>query len=148
MQTPSKEPIVLLPQTHHGAWKGPNRLWFTDPDKPMRSPGGAEVAANSIEYRWEYEGAAQSGRIDLVGQFRALEAKWQDTWHAPNGMVLHGESLDGRLTLFGTYSGGEYGVWGWRIELDTQDPERFSIRMHNVVPGVGLMPAVMLEGTR
>lgn len=148
MQTPSKDPPVLLAATHHGQWKGPSRLWITDPENALRSDGEAEVAACALDYTWAYEGQKQTGRIELSGQPLAIEAKWTDTWHAAGGMILHGELRDSRLTLRGTYGAGEYGVWGWIIELDCQDRERFFMRMHNVIPGIGPMPAVILEGMR
>ncbi|TVQ75967.1 MAG: hypothetical protein EA380_09665 [Phycisphaeraceae bacterium] len=119
-----------------------------DPETPYRSTGSARVSTDVIEYTWEHEGKPHSGEIVLSGQPAALEARWTDTWHSKEPMILHGFADNGRISLYGTYSAGEYGAWGWQIEIDVQDRESFFLRMRNVVPELGPIPAVILHATR
>jgi predicted enzyme related to lactoylglutathione lyase len=139
---------AFLPETHHGAWSGPNRLWMTDPETPFHSEGTVNIAHTSITYTWAHEGTEHRGEITLRGQPEALEATWTDSWHAPDPMILHGRREGGRTTLYGIYPAGKDVHWGWQIELDTEDRESFVLRMRNVVPGIGPVPAVVLHGTR
>lgn len=137
----------MLPSSHHGSWKGLNRLWFEDPAAPEKSDGTLEVESDSIAVTWSFRGAAQRGEIVLAGPAPSLRADWKDTWHAADGMSLHGHLADGVLRLFGTYSGGDT-TWGWRIEVDFRDPEHCVLRMFNVDLGGGVAPAVDLHGAR
>jgi hypothetical protein len=140
--------VRLIPTTHHGSWRGPNRLWMEDPTAAERSDGTLEVSASSVKYSWAFQGAAHHGEISLSGPAGALAAAWTDTWHAATGMSLHGFAEDGRVLLFGTYPAGDGPDWGWRIELDSRDPEHFVLRMFNVPPSAGPVPAVDLRGAR
>ena len=138
----------MLPSTHHGTWKGENRLWLEDPNAPERSDGSIEVAEASLAYTWSFRGATQRGEIALSGPKGSMRADWKDSFHAADGMVLHGLFDDGVLRLYGTYSGGEGPAWGWRIEIDLRDPEHCSLRMFNLEPAGALVPAVDLRGGR
>lgn len=138
---------VSLPTSHHGAWHGANRLWIMDPAKPFRSDGSLEVAGRTLRYAWSHEGAVQTGMLELRGQPAALKASWQDTFHAADPFTLHGFLEGGELRLFTTYDAGD-ACWGWRVELDFRDPEACTMRMFNVMPGLGAVPAVVLHGTR
>ena len=138
---------VSLPHSHHGAWPGSNRLWIRDPARPFRSDGALEVAARTLRYSWAYEGKPQTGTLELRGQPAALRASWSDTFHAKEPFTLHGFEDAGVVRLFTTYDAGDE-CWGWRIELDFRDPEACTMRMFNVVPGLGAVPAVVLNGVR
>ena len=142
------EPVAFLPASHHGDWKGDNRLWVMDPDKPFRSKGTARIAADKIAYTWEHEAKGHSGEIVLIGQPAALRAEWTDSWHAKETMTFHGCLCQGRLTLYGTYPAGEGIEWGWQIEIDVQDSESLFLRMRNVMPGHEPVPAVIFHGRR
>jgi len=143
----ASKPPTFLPETHHGVWAGPNRLWVMDPDIPLRSEGTIDVDADRIEYNWSHQGQPQRGRMTISGQPAALAIDWTDTFHAPAGMTLHGLFLHDRIKTYGTYAGGSES-WGWQIEIDAQDRESFFIRMYNVIPGVGPVAAVILHGKR
>ena len=55
----------MIPNSHHGSWHGPNRLWFEGPE-PERSEGRVEVGATTINYKWSFRGQGQvlsHGRI-------------------------------------------------------------------------------------
>ncbi|MEM7307710.1 MAG: hypothetical protein AAF682_13610 [Planctomycetota bacterium] len=139
----------MIPSTHHGSWTGPNRLWMTDPDRPFRSDGALECAADGIAYTWAHDGAEHRGTLRLHGQPAALRVAFQDTFHAASEMTLHGRLADGVLRAYGTYDAGpDQPEWGWVLELDWRDPEAFLLRMFNVVPQVGAVPAVVLHGAR
>ena len=138
---------VSLPASHHGAWHGANRLWIMDPMHPFRSDGAMEVGARALRYSWSHEGKPQSGALELKGQPAAMKASWSDTFHATEPFTLHGCMEDGVARLFTTYDAGD-ACWGWRIELDFRDPEACTMRMFNVMPGTGAVPAVVLHGTR
>jgi|GEM_PF-1251425 len=140
---------VALPATHHGRWQGPNRLWIIDPNKPERSDGTVEVADTTIRYSWARGDKKHQGTIELAGQPEALRCDWHDDFHATDTMSLHGFQREGIVHLYGTYpAGDDQPEWGWQIELDTRDREAFVIRMFNVVPGEGPMPAVVLHASR
>ena len=139
----------LIPEGHHGAWAGPNRLWGRDPKQPSRSDGAIECSADGIEYTWSQGDKSHRGKIRLHGQPAALRMSFEDTFHSPSEMNLHGSLADGVVRTYGTYAAGpEQPEWGWIIELDWRDPEAFTLRMFNVVPKVGAVPAVVLAGKR
>ena len=138
---------VSLPATHHGAWTGSNRLWVMDPANPIRSDGAITVGARSIGYTWSHEGKAHSGVLEIKGQPAALGATWSDSFHAAEPFTLHGTLEGAVMRLFTTYDAGDE-CWGWQIELDFRDPEACVLRMFNVMPGLGPVPAVVLQGAR
>ena len=138
----------MIPTTHHGAWRGPNRLWLEDPKLPERSDGTLEAKSAALSYTWSFRGEAQRGEIALSGPPGSVRANWTDTWHAKDGIVLHGLSQDGQILLYGTYGGGEGPDWGWRIEIDSRDPEHLVVRMYNLLPEGPPVPAVDLRGAR
>ncbi len=119
-----------------------------DPNKPLRCEGTLAAEARSIAYPWSNEGAEQTGTLQLHGQPGALRGDLVDTWHAADGIAPHGYAEGGVVRLFGTYAVGDGVEWGWRIELDTRDPEAFTRRMFNVMPEIGVVPSVVLAGAR
>lgn len=138
----------FVPETHRGDWSGPNRLWMMDPEAPERSDGALTASGNGLEYTWSRGEKEHKGRMEFAGQPAAMRAAWVDTFHAAEEQSLHGFVQDGVMRLFGTYPAGNGTEWGWQIEIDTRDREAFALRMFNVVPGVGPVPAVSLQGTR
>jgi hypothetical protein len=140
---------TLLPESHHGAWSGINRLWGPELKDPERSEGTIQCTDKGIEYTWSKGGKKHSGTISLHGQPAALRLAFEDTYHAGKGMTLHGHVAGGVVRGYGTYATGPgRPEWGWIIELDTRDPESLVFRMFNVVPGMGPVPAVVLHGKR
>lgn len=138
---------MSLPTSHLGQWRGPNRLWIMDPAKPFRSDGTITVESRTLRYAWSHDGTAHSGVIELKGQPAALRADWSDSFHAADPFVLHGSLESGVVRLRTTYDAGDE-CWGWQIELDFRDPEACALRMFNVMPGLGAVPAVVLQGAR
>lgn len=138
---------IVLPATHHGAWAGPNRLWITDPANPFRSDGTLVVSERTVRYTWSFKGKDHSGTVDLKGQPAAMKATWTDSFHAADTFTLYGYQEAGVIRLFTTYDAGE-ATWGWQIELDFRDPEACVMRMFNVMPELGAVPAVVLQGKR
>lgn len=140
---------ALIPDSHLGDWSGTNRLWLTDPDNPFRSEATIECRADGIDYTWAKGDTEHQGTIHLHGQPAALRLHIEDTFHAPAGMDLHGYTTDGVLRTYGTYEAGPgQPEWGWILELDWRNPEAFVMRMFNVVPGMGPVPAVVLSASR
>lgn len=137
----------MIPPSHHGTWQGPNRLWM-EGATPERSEGQVEVAETAVRYTWTFRGDAQEGRLALFGPPGAVRADWVDTFHAADGMALHGRLDDGVLVLYTTYGAGDGPEWGWRVELDVRDPEHFTLAMFNLDPDGKVHPAVYLRGTR
>ncbi|HMJ10714.1 MAG TPA: hypothetical protein VK524_04865 [Polyangiaceae bacterium] len=137
----------MIPSSHHGSWSGPNRLWFEGPE-PERSDGRIAADATTINYTWSFRGAAQQGVIRLFGPDSALRCEWTDTWHAKDGMALHGCSDENVVVFYGTYPAGDGPEWGWRIKLDFRDPEHLLLRMFNCEPGKSSVLAVDLRGER
>jgi len=144
---PASDP-PLLPASHAGSWAGQNRLWVIDPTNPFRSTGTIAVSGDRVRYTWSHEGEDQTGVLQLAGQRAALQGDWVDSWHASEGMVLHGYIHEGVVRLYGIYPVESMPPWGWQIELDTRDPEALVMRMFNVVPGVGVVPAVFFFAER
>lgn len=138
----------FIADTHLGDWSGPNRLWMMDPDKPDRSEGTITASAAAVQYSWSHDGKEHKGEIQFTGQPAALRAAWVDTFHAAEGQTLHGYAQDGVMHLFGTYPAGNGIEWGWQIEIDTRDREAFALKMFNVMPTVGPVPAVALLAAR
>lgn len=137
----------MIPQTHQGEWRGPNRLWLHGPD-PERSDGQLVAGGRQLSYTWEFQGEAQTGTLSCAGPLGSLEARFQDSFHAQDGMTLHGAVQGARLRLFGTYPAGDGPPWGWRIELDWADPEHLTLRMFNLPPSDPEAIAVDLRGAR
>ena len=137
----------LLPTSHHGSWNGDNRLWITDPAKPFRSAGTVELSGGSLRYTWSHRERSHTGELALKGPPAALAATWSDSFHATDPFTLHGYRDSGVVRLFTTYDAGET-TWGWQIELDLRDPEACTMRMFNVIPEIGAVPAVVLHATR
>jgi hypothetical protein len=137
----------MLPDTHHGSWRGPNRLWLEGPT-PERSDGTIDATATTLRYTWSFRGAPHHGELDLTGPAAALKCAWKDTFHAEKGMTLHGRFQDGELIAYCTYPAGDGPEWGWRIEISTRDPEHLVLRMFNVEPDSAPAPAVDLRGAR
>lgn len=147
--TPTSPEPSMIPKSHHGSWTGPNRLWVTDPENPFRSDGTIECTEDGIDYTWSKDDKEHHGSIRLHGQPAALRIAFKDTFHAGSEMALHGHVVDGVMRTFGTYGAGPgQPEWGWIIELDWRDPEALVLRMFNVMPKVGSVPAVVLSGTR
>jgi hypothetical protein len=145
----------MLPSSHHGHWAGPNRLWLDHLAPPRVSEGTLEVTANRVAYTWVFEGAPHRGVLELSGPSGSFAASWNDSWHAAKGQQLHGCFSGGVVRLWGSYGAGEGPDWGWRIELDTRDPESVELWMFNVPPDPGTSPyagpetiAVHLQGAR
>ena len=138
---------LSLPASHHGAWSGPNRLWMMDPANPSRSEGTITVAERVLRYTWSHDGKNHSGAIELKGQPAAFKATWSDSFHATDPFTLNGFMDAGVMRLFTTYDAGDE-CWGWQVELDLRDPEACVLRMFNVMPGLGTVPAVVLQGAR
>lgn len=139
----------MIPSTHHGRFVGPNRLWFMPGTPAHVSEGTLLVAADRVSVRWAHDGAAKEGELVLRGPGPACRADFTDTFHAVDGLVLHGHRQGHTLRLYTTYPAGDGSPdWGWRIELDWYDPDHFGFRMYNVLPDGEEALAVDLRGAR
>jgi hypothetical protein len=137
----------MIPESHHGAWKGPNRLWLENPE-PEISDGSLIASASTLSYTWLFGGQTKEGKLALFGPAGAVRADWNDTFHATSGMALHGRFDAGLLLLYGTYAAGDGPEWGWRIEVDVRDPQHLLLRMLNIDPNDNATLAVDLRGAR
>lgn len=107
------------------------------------------VAADRVSVRWAHHGAPKQGELVLRGPGPSCRGDFTDSFHAADGLVLHGHASGGAVFLYGTYPAGE-GLpdWGWRIVLDWCDPDHFGLRMFNVLPDGKEALAVDLLGAR
>ncbi len=139
----------MIPPSHQGTFKGPNRLWLMPGTPAQVSDGTLLVTADRVSIRWAHEGAAKEGELVLNGPAPSCRANFTDTFHAADGLVLHGRADGAELLLYGTYPAGDGSPdWGWRIVLDWSDPENFTLRMFNVLPDGREALAVDLRGAR
>lgn len=138
----------MLPTSHHGRWRGTNRLWFR-PDQPSHdSEGTLSIGPNTIDIAWALKDKAHAGTLQLKGSAPSTRVAWTDSFHASSGMTLHGPFRDGLLHAYTSYSDGEGGYWGWTLELDLRSPDEVALRMFNVPPGSPPLLAVDLRAKR
>jgi hypothetical protein len=139
----------MIPPSHHGTFRGTNRLWLEPGKPPESSPGTLVASADRLVVRWSREGEAKEGSLVFRGPPAACRCDFTDPFHAPGGMIFHGHLAEGVLRLYGTYGVGEGAPdWGWRIEVDLGDPDRLTLRMVNVEPSGEETAAVILAGER
>lgn len=139
----------VIPDSHHGRFTGTNRLWFMPGTPAHASEGTLVVGAGRVAVRWAHEGAPHEGELVLGGPAPSCRGHFTDTFHAAAGLLLHGHVQGGTLRLYGTYPAGDGSPdWGWRIVLDWCDPDRFGLRMFNVLPDGTDVLAVDLWGQR
>ena len=139
----------------NGTWEGTNTLWLKYPENPLESPAKVVVSRNRIEYSWVYEGEAQTGTFTFSGSGASIAARWIDSWHSKERLQCNGAEQDGVVRVVGSYSAGDGPDWSWRTEFHMDGPDKFNIRMYNILPD-GFMPehaerellAVIMELTR
>jgi hypothetical protein len=139
----------LIPASHHGRFAGTHRLWFMPGTPAHVCHATLVVARDRVALRWSHDGAPQTGELVLRGPAPACRGDLTDTFHAVNGLVLHGHVHGSAVWLYGTYPAGDgQPDWGWRIVLDWCDPDHFGLRMFNVLPDGTDVLAVDLRGPR
>lgn len=113
------------------------------------SDGALVVAADRVSVRWAHDGSPKKGEILLRGPGPSCRGDFTESFHAADGLVLHGNVQGSSVLLFTTYPAGP-GLpdWGWRIVLDWCDPDHFSVRMFNVLPDGREALAVDLRAAR
>ena len=149
VRAPCGYPGAMIPASHHGRFQGPNRLWMMPGTPAHRSDGTLLVTADRVSIRWSYEGVAKEGELVLTGPAPSCRGAFTDTFHAADGLVLHGRVDGAQVLLYGTYPAGDGSPdWGWRIVLDFGDLEHFTLRMFNVLPDGVEALAVDLRGAR
>jgi hypothetical protein len=139
----------MIPVSHLGHFAGSNRLWFMPGTPAHVSDGTLQVKENVVSITWAHDGAPKHGTLVLRGPASSCRGDFTDTFHAADGIVLHGHIQASRLLLYSTYPAGDGSPdWGWRIELDWADPDQFRVRMFNVFPDGTEAIAVDLGGVR
>lgn len=139
----------MIPASHHGTWKGSNRLWLSPAAPAEISEGTLVASAEALSIRWASQGTAHHGQLELRGPPTSCRGDFTDSFHAASGMVLHGRVSSATLVLFGTYpAGAGLPDWGWRIEVDWSDPDHLTLHMVNVEPSGAEAMAVALVGAR
>ena len=139
----------MIPASHHGRFAGTNRLWFMPGTPAHLSDGTLEVSADRVAVTWAHEGKPKEGALVLRGPAPSCRGDFTDTFHASDGLVLHGRQDGSALYLYATYPAGDGSPdWGWRIVLDWCDPDHFSFRMFNLLPDGQEALAVDLRGAR
>ena len=141
-----------------GEWEGDNRLWVF-PEDPVRiSPtearlhlaaGGALVI---MEYTWAYEGDPQAGTllVRTAAEADDVDVVWFDSWHTQGKFMLFKRETGGKglVSVRGSYGPPEGPKWGWRIVLEAEGKERFTLRMYNITPDGEEAPAVEAHYSR
>lgn len=142
-----------------GAWTGTNHLWFKPSDPVFESPTTVTVAptaqgvATLFQYTWNHEGTPHAG-VMLVPHAATTPEQdaltWIDSFHT-GGIFTHfrgGPTEAGSLSVLGSYAAPEGPPWGWRITLEPDEGEAFTLRMYNITPEGEEMLAVEARYTR
>jgi hypothetical protein len=132
-----------------GEWTGTNRLWLS-PDDPVRESEGRATVERiaqgqflTVRYSWSYEGGAQDGLLLVALENPDLPAVWTDSWHMARNLMMCSvdDTAADELSVSGTYAAPTGPDWGWRIAVRPESGG-FALRMYNIPPGVGEVPAV------
>ncbi len=117
-----------------GTWEGTNTLWEMYPENPQESAARVVVSPGRIEYSWVYQDKPQTGTFEFSGSGDQLSAQWTDTWHSKDPMACSGADRDGVVKVAGTYPAGDGPDWSWRTEFRLDAPDKFNIKMFNILP--------------
>lgn len=138
-----------------GTWIGTNKLWLepAEPSSDSEATAAADLVANgkflAVRYTWADEGETQEGFM-LVGartDGASAQATWVDSWHMGDSPMVCRQvpSKEGVLALLGSYPAPSGPDWGWRLEIEPQPPDRWTMRMVNISPEGREALAVLAE---
>lgn len=133
-------------ETLVGTWRGRGELWL-DPlgDAAQTCDVELDVAADSVTYRWSYEGKPQTGRVAITPD----GATFTDTWHQPTSMPCAAQRPTWALIdVAGRYGAGEGPDWGWGLTLSRRPDDTLVLQMTNVAPWGEHGRAVRMIATR
>ena len=129
----------VLPH-HGGSWIGTNSFRLMPGDAPHVAAATSHVSTaaagnlTTIAYTWSHPDDGEQEGLLVVGRSGEPPGAvvfWGDSWHQqPEPTVLPGALEDGLLIVSYAYGGD----WRWEITVDATDPERFALRMDNIVP--------------
>jgi hypothetical protein len=121
-------------------------------DPPQESPTRAVVATAAdgacatVDYSWAEGGRPHAGHMVLRqgDEPEPQDVAWIDTFHTGGKfMLLDGEAdARGRYAALGHYSVPSSPEWGWRVVVDVEGPDRWTLLMYNVAPDGQVYPAV------
>jgi hypothetical protein len=140
-----------------GEWLGTNQLWFTpDQKEAFESETTATIVTAAqgrfvtMAYTWAHEGEPHGGVLVFYGEAKGEPAKvaWFDTMHTGGQLMVFEQAPGEGVSLFGTYPAPEGPDWGWRIQIDPVEGDSFALRMFNIPPGMGEIPAVLAQYRR
>jgi hypothetical protein len=141
-----------------GRWSGTNQLWFTPDQKDaFESEATAEITTAAqgrfitITYAWSHEGQPHGGVLVCYGEEKEGPARtaWFDSFHTGGELMLFEQTMrDGAISLSGSYPAPEGPDWGWRIQIEPVEADSFTLRMFNIPPEYGEIPAVLVHYRR
>ncbi|MFO7654828.1 MAG: DUF1579 family protein [Candidatus Krumholzibacteriia bacterium] len=126
-----------------GDWAGVSRLWMSPDHEAQESATEADVdiAADGrffvLRYAWTQDDREQDGMLLLGFQKDGTgEAVWVDSWHMDDRMMhCKGEIRpDGTAAVTGSYAAPPGPDWGWRLEIQPDGSEGFTLMMFNIDP--------------
>ena len=125
-----------------GDWTGSNKLWFTptDPARLSQTTASVRTAAQgrffTMGYTWADEGKPQDGLLTLGidPATQTIAASWLDSFHMSHAIMTCSGPAGGEVSVKGTYSVPGYPDWGWRISVDPETADAFTLRMFNISP--------------
>jgi hypothetical protein len=126
-----------------GHWSGDNSVWLHPGADPLRSSASAEVSLEAegqalrMQYRWAEGGKPQAGILLLVADatLAAWAGSWTDSWHLAHQLMdCRGQGDANAVSVRGTYAAPPGPDWGWRLALETDGPDRCTLRMYNITP--------------
>jgi len=140
-----------------GTWSGTSRLWLMPGEPAHDSDSTAEVESVAqgqffiLRYVWAFDGDPHDGVIVFPSGASETSARsvWLDSWHMANAIMVCDTAHDGGVvSLHGSYSASHGPDWGWRIEIEPDEPSRFVVRMFNITPAGEEALAVLAEYNR
>jgi hypothetical protein len=125
-----------------GMWNGMNKLIMRPEDPIHESEAGACIGLEAkgkflkLNYEWSFKGEKQEGLLLLnVNNETKAKSVWIDSFHQNSDfMIAEGNSTEEKISTKANYTQPEYSDWAWRICLETDVDDSFSLTMFNIFP--------------
>lgn len=139
-----------------GAFTGTSHLYFAPPaieqscDSVLRVLPRVHGQLVELSYSWSRKGRPAEGLLVLHFSAERTRGSWTDSWHlADELMHCDGEpSVEGCVSVRGTYAVSPGPDWGWRIALTAVGEHDLRLEMFNIEPDGNEALAVQCDYAR